>query len=53
MLEDMLLAVVNAKDNKEKETAYKNLERVGIDRRTANVLVNEYTKTLARKGDME
>ena len=39
MLSDMIVAVMNAKTPKEKEKAYRQLERVGMDRMTVNVLI--------------
>lgn len=39
MLTDLLAALAGAKNNKEKERAYKDLERMGMDRRTADFLV--------------
>ena len=41
MLEELLRELLNAKNAKEKERAYVNLERVGIDRMTADMLVRE------------
>ena len=40
MLVDMLRNLANAKTERERETAYKNLERVGMDRYTANAMLN-------------
>lgn len=39
MLTDLLAALAGTKSSKEKERAYKDLERVGMDRRTADFLV--------------
>lgn len=38
-MKELLLALINAKTDKEKESAYRALERVGMDRFTANVLI--------------
>ena len=40
MLVDMLRNLANARTEKEKEIAYRNLERVGMDRYTANAMLN-------------
>ena len=44
MLKDMLEALMNAGTPKDKERAYKNLEKVGMDRRTADLLVKKLRK---------
>lgn len=44
MLADLIKALANAGSKKEKEKAYRNLERVGMDRMTANMLVRELKK---------
>ena len=41
MLQDLLEALRDAKTEKEIERAYKNLEKVGMDRITARLLVKE------------
>ena len=41
MLIDLLLALKNAKTQRIAEIAYRNLEKVGIDRNTARILVRE------------
>lgn len=41
MLSDMVANLITAKTEKEKETAYKNLEKVGVDRYTADLLARE------------
>lgn len=41
MLHNLLEALINAKTEKEKEKAYKSLERLGVDRNTANVLISD------------
>lgn len=41
MLDDMIQALIDAKTDKEKAKAYRNLEKVGMDRITANMLVDE------------
>jgi hypothetical protein len=40
MLVDLLRNLADAKTKSEKETAYRNLERVGMDRSTANFMLN-------------
>ena len=40
MLTDLLRNLADAKTNSEKEAAYRNLERVGMDRYTANTMLN-------------
>lgn len=40
MLTDLLRNLADAKTKSEKETAYRNLERVGMDRYTANAMLN-------------
>lgn len=41
MLSDMIADLILAKTEKEIETAYKNLEKVGVDRMTADLLARE------------
>ena len=41
MLRDMLRNLANAETKKEQEKAFKELEKVGMDRRTALMLVAE------------
>lgn len=41
MLYELLLDLICASTQKDKERAYKRLERVGVDRATANVLAAE------------
>ncbi len=41
MLSDMIADLITAKTEKERETAYKNLEKVGVDRMTADLLARE------------
>ena len=43
MLNDLLWALYTARTDKEKSKAFKNLEKVGMDRRTASMMVNEMT----------
>ena len=50
MLADLLKALAEAGDKKEKEKVYRNLERVGMDRMTANVLVAEMRKEATANG---
>ena len=42
MLEDLIIALLIAGDRKEKERAYRNLERVGVDRVTEDMIAAEY-----------
>lgn len=42
MLMDLVMALVEAADPKEKEKAYRNLERVGVDRISADVMASEF-----------
>jgi len=49
MLEDLVIALLIAGDKKEKERAYRNLERVGVDRATADVIAAEYYKPEVKK----
>ena len=44
MLMDLVMNLVQAVDPKEKERAYRNLERVGVDRITADVMAAEFYK---------
>ena len=50
MLADLLKALAEAGNKKEKEKVYRNLERVGMDRMTANVLVAEMRKEATANG---
>lgn len=46
MLSDLILALLEAdNDPKMKEQAYRSLERVGVDRRTADVMAAEFYKS--------
>lgn len=43
MLSDLIMALMEADGDPElKEAAYRNLERVGVDRRSADVIVAEW-----------
>lgn len=44
MLADLLKALAEAEGKKEKEKAYRTLERVGMDRMTADVMITEMRK---------
>ena len=44
MLMDLVMALVTAVGKAEKERAYRNLEKVGVDRRTADVMAAEFYK---------
>ena len=39
MLTDLLKAVMQAPNEKAKEKAYKNLEKIGVDKMSANVMI--------------
>lgn len=41
MLSDLVAALITAKTEEELETAYRNLEKVGVDRWTALLLARE------------
>lgn len=41
MLQELIMNLLSAGDKKEKDRAYRQLERVGVDRRTADVLAHE------------
>lgn len=42
MLEDLIFALLEATTTKEKERAYKRLERVGVDRISADQMAKEF-----------
>ena len=42
MLQELLMDLVTAADPKDKEKAYRRLERIGVDRLTAKVLEKEF-----------
>ena len=42
MLMDLVMELVEAVDPKDKEKAYSKLEKVGVDRRTADVMAAEF-----------
>ena len=42
MLYDMIMDLLTAGDKKDRERAYRRLERVGVDRRTADVISKEF-----------
>lgn len=44
MLMDLVMELVEAVDPKDKEKAYRKLERVGVDRTTADVMAAEFYK---------
>lgn len=44
MLGDLIMDLLTAADRKEKEKAYRRLEKVGVDRRTADVMASEFYK---------
>lgn len=44
MLGELVMDLLTAADPRDKERAYRRLERVGVDRRTADVMVAEFYK---------
>ena len=44
MLMDLVMELVIAVDPKDREKAYRNLEKVGVDRRTADVMASEFVE---------
>ena len=44
MLMDLVMELVTATDTKDKERAYRKLEKVGVDRITADVMAAEFWK---------
>ena len=44
MLMDLVMNLVMAVDKRDRERAYRALERVGVDRRTADVMAAEFYK---------
>ena len=44
MVMELVMELVIAVDTKDKERAYRNLEKVGIDRRTADGMAAEFYK---------
>lgn len=44
MLLDLINALINAETEKDKERAYRNLEKVGMDRVSANCIMQEMLK---------
>lgn len=44
MLFELIMDLLTAGDAREKERAYRRLERVGVDRRTADALAAEFCK---------
>ena len=44
MLMDLVMELVEAVDPKDKEKAYRKLEKVGVDRRTADDMAAEFYK---------
>lgn len=44
MLMDLIMDLVEAVDPKDKERAYRKLEKVGVDRRTADAMAAEFYK---------
>lgn len=44
MLGELIMDLLTAADPKEKERAYRRLEKAGVDRRTADVMAAEFYK---------
>ncbi len=44
MLQDLIMELLTAVDEDDKEKAYQRLERVGIDRKTADEMAAHYYK---------
>lgn len=44
MLQDLIMELLTAADEGEKKEAYRRLERVGIDRKTADEMAAHYYK---------
>lgn len=51
MLTDLVMELVTAADPKDRERAYRNLERAGIDRRAADEMAAEFTGKEGGKDD--
>lgn len=49
MFSDLINELINAKSDNETERAYKRLEKIGVDRVTADVLVKELKDTNDRR----
>lgn len=50
MLGELVMDLLTAADPKDKERAYRRLEKVGVDRRTADLMVAEFYKEPRREG---
>lgn len=50
MLMDLIMNLVYASDPKDKEKAYRNLEKVGVDRISANLMAEEFYKEARENG---
>lgn len=44
MLMDLIMDLLEASTKKEKEQAYRRLERVGVDKKTADIMAAEFYK---------
>lgn len=44
MLSDLIMLLLEASSPKEEEKAYRNLERVGVDRMTADFMAAQFTE---------
>lgn len=49
MLSDMINEIIDARNKEERERAFKNLEKVGVDRRTACVMAAAVKKERKEK----
>ena len=52
-LNDMIMEVVRAKDDKEREKAYRRLEKVGMDRMTVNAVIRDMAQRYRRLKEMK
>lgn len=50
MLGELIIALLTAGDQKEKDRAYRNLEKFGVDRETADMMAAEYYQPGVSKG---
>lgn len=50
MLGELIIALLTAGDHEDREWAYHNLERVGVDHGTADMMAAEYYKPEVKQG---
>lgn len=53
MLNDMIMDVVRAKTDNEREKAYRRLEKVGMDRMTVNVVIRDMAQQYRRMKELK